>query len=467
MLWSRLDLLGSKKNGRSVKTILERSKGSALDVRTSRLDCADILSLISPHAQRFRTLDFVFDDWPYIQKFSETISGPLPLLQTLKIQVVKFPMLDLEPTDPPSLPLFSGAVNLRKFILYLDGPQPLNHFTFPNLTTFELSTTLPDEEFPALKLFNFLKATPMLRTVRINIKAEISLGGVPPARIVVLPNVEAFTMTEDEPGYKIATHVSCPAARRTSLVHEQYADDAMPLEIFPNSVSWNMIPPHHMARPTDGVALRIRTTPSGLSCSLSFLSPGPATLELGYRMIVRDLGDEDEGETDIDLGEKHAQVFYDATKAIRHHPSLGNIKRLSIRDRPVGLAADPRRRIANEVGELFNSVGPLEELTLNVSDLRPYLAPFLDLPEFRYVQWDTFPLTKELTIAGLEPLKEECGDAIVELAKSHHALGVPFECVIFHMKDPPLAMAERLEPWVDTVHFHDMVITSEEYQDLV
>jgi len=61
-----------------------------------------------------------------------------------------------------------------------------------------------------------------------------------------------------------------------------------------------------------------------------------------------------------------------------------------------------------------------------------------------------FPPIKELKIS--HPLmlqrKEECLAAIVELAKSQHALGIPFERLTVCMEEPPTAMEEMLRPWV-------------------
>ena len=449
-----------------MKTILDRAKGSPLDIRSGPLDDADIMALLSPHAQQFRTLDFVTGYWSDIQEFSEAVSGPLPLLHTLKVHAVEYDMMGPETTNPSSAPLFSGAVNLKKFVLLSEGLPFLNRFAFPNLTTFGLTAMQENDQFPVSQLLSFLEATPTLRTVHIEIVGEMSFECVPPDRVIVLPNVEEFTLTEDEYGYNIATHISCPSASHTSLVYVQPPGHEMPQEVFPTSVPWNAIASRYTMKPIDGVLLMMSTVRSGLSCSLSFLSPGPATLKLGYRMIVKDEDDEDI-DIDMDLGEAYHKVFSDASKAIRNHPLLANVKRLRILDRPTHPIFDLLGRIAKEVGELFKSLGPLEELTLNVFDLRPYLAPFLDPPPFQYVkQPDAFPSIKELTIAGPEPLREDCCAAVVEFAKSQHTLNVPFERVIFHMKDPPLAMGERLEPWVGIVCFLEMITTGED-QNLV
>jgi hypothetical protein len=94
-------------------------------------------------------------------------------------------------------------------------------------------------------------------------------------------------------------------------------------------------------------------------------------------------------------------------------------------------------------------------LTLDVFDLRPYLAPFLELPEFRDMGLsNVFPPIKELTIVQppWTPAKQKCMAAVVELAKSQHALGVPFEHVTIRVNTPPPEMREWLSQWVGEVH---------------
>ena len=207
-----------------VKILLEREKGSALEIKATCLGPANTRALLSPHAQRFRSLDFTFDYWPNVKRFSEATSGPLPLLRTLKINAVNT-------MAPPSLPLFSGVVNLKNFSLRSRGVSFLNCFAFPNLTTFEF--TAASGGFPISQLLNFLEALPTLQTVRIKIGTQVLRGDVPPERVIVFPNVEIFSVTEGGLGYGIAPYISCPSARRMALVREHDADDLMSEEIFP------------------------------------------------------------------------------------------------------------------------------------------------------------------------------------------------------------------------------------------
>jgi len=463
-LWSRLNLT-IKVNDRYIKTLLERAKGCPLDITSARLHRVGTLALLSPHAQQLRNLHFVYNYWSELQQISEAVSGPLPLLRTLKINAVEFDPLISGASDPPSLPLFSGAVNLKKFCLAAEGLPFLNYFAFPNLTTFEISAMPGEVKFPASQLLDFFESSPTLRTVHIGIYAEILLADVPPTRVVVLPNVEVFTVvTEEEPDYRIATHISCPSARRASFICEQGVEDTEPQEAFPTSVSWDMIVAQYMKGSINEVVLEI-TTASNLasSCSLSFLSPDSTTLELGYRMIT-----DDDFETDIPLEEKHVEVFSHASKAIRNHSRLGDVKRFRIKDRPVSLTTLQILGVAKEAERLFMAMGPLDELILDVSDLRPYFNSLRHSPGPGGTgPLNAYPLVKELTIIGQpQTLLGGQGMAgIVKVAKLRHALGVPFERVVFRMRDPPVTVVEELGPWVGAVDCYDEIIGDD--QDLI
>jgi hypothetical protein len=461
-LWSRLSLT-IQRGDLYAKTLLERAKGTVLDIRSSRLDRADILALLSPRAQRFGTLDFVREYWSHVQKFSEATPGPLPLLHTLKInavqpEVISFGSIDLGMLRSSSPPLFSGAINMKNLILHSEGEPFLNHFAFPNLETLELTITLVDEEFLFSNLLDFLEASPTLKTVRIRIVGGLLLERADLERVVVLPNAEIFSMTQDEPDCRILAPISCPAGRLVSFVCEQEVGcerqhGILQQDIFPTSDSWDVTCPQYMAGTIDEVVLEITTAGDLLSCSLSFLLPGQATFELGYKTVAVD---EYQHHTPDSLGEVHSRVFSRALKAVRGHPLLSTVKRLRIQDRHAHLALDDLAYITKAVGRLFELVGPLEELILDVDDLRPFISSFFDPPQFQVLLRPfTFPSIKGLTIIEHpeSPFNGGFAAAILGFVKSQHTRGVPFERANFHIEFPPVGMAERLEPWVDAVHF--------------
>jgi hypothetical protein len=117
---------------------------------------------------------------------------------------------------------------------------------------------------------------------------------------------------------------------------------------------------------------------------------------------------------------------------------------------------DQLRRAAGVIGRLFKSMGPLEDLVLDASDLRPYLAPFIDLPDFYDLKQSyVYPRIRDLTILYREELLDKGSeDAIVEFAKAQYAKGVPFRSVVFPSEEIATDIAERLQLWVCGVHFH-------------
>lgn len=435
------------------KTLLERAKGSALDIVAEWNNAIKVITLLPPHNQQIRHLNFVYSHWRDIQRFSEVNSGPLPLLRTLRINAVsEFSLDHPDVMTPPSLPLFSNAVNLREFILNSERSPFLGHFAFPNLTTFELSAAPGNEGFRASELLNFLEASPTLRTVRMGIIADIALVGVPQERVVVLPNVETFSLVVNDgrPGYKIAAHISCPSVRLTSLRHEKVPGVDVVQDIFPTSVSWSAIVRQYTRSPAEEVSLKIRYFQDPIiTCSLTFRSPDATVISLDFKVSASD----DEDDTDMPFED----VFSQVSKTIRDHPLLPHIKRLHIDYR--FLISNPTLlvHIANEVRRLFQSVGPLDELTVYGCDLRSYLAPFLNLPEFNNMEQPVvFPPIKKLTIS--HPFMrdhDESMAAVVKLAKSQHARGVPFERVTVCMEKLPTAMEEGLRPWVGTADCYE------------
>ena len=152
------------------------------------------------------------------------------------------------------------------------------------------------------------------------------------------------------------------------------------------------------------------------------------------------------------MEEKHSEVLSYAFKAIRNHPLLSNVKRLRIRDRQLSYPLSRATWIADEATLLFKSVGPLEELDLDVANLPLYLAPFLHLLEFVEMEQPVISLSiKELAISHSPVMDDKDESVIVRFAESQHMRGEPFERVILRMKDSPIGLAERLKPWVGTV----------------
>ena len=84
-------------------------------------------------------------------------------------------------------------------------------------------------------------------------------------------------------------------------------------------------------------------------------------------------------------------------------------------------------------------------LSIHGCDPHFYLTPFLDFPEFRnagepiaYPPINTF----EILHPSIAYNQEEYIAGIVELAKSQHTRGLPFQRVAFYMEKLPDGMAE-------------------------
>ena len=457
-LWSQLF---PEKGEAYVKTLLGRAKGSPLDLIVGPETPIETIALLYPRARQIKHLEFWRSRWSYIRGFFEAIPGPLPLLRTLEID-------PLEPHDDPfsqpdapnsSLtPFLSNVVNLEGFIFNSRVFRLLSHFVFPNLTSFEL-TTAPVEAFNVSELLNFLKASPMLRMIKVTIFADVVLEDKRREPIVVLSNAETFFLTVGSSTgvYDIATHISCPNARETLLQHIPDDFDITPgLEILPVSVSWNTIVHQYTRSPVEVVLLEIELLPDPrLASSLEFRSSDTTVITLN--LLVSNTG-EDEEDLEMTIEEIGCEVFCQALMTIRAHPLLSNIKSLHIAYVEVFADGGCLRRAAGEFGRLFKSLGPLEVLSIRGYDPRSYLAPFLYLDVFFGTDHPIiYPPIKELEI--LDPClvstiwsKEECLAAIVEFAKSQHERGIPFERVTIRITDPPEAIAEMLRPWVRTVN---------------
>jgi hypothetical protein len=182
-----------------------------------------------------------------------------------------------------------------------------------------------------------------------------------------------------------------------------------------------------------------------VSCYLRFLSPDSAAFKLGYKMVVS-VGDD---EIDFAQGEEYAEVISQAFGSIEGHPAPADLKRVRIRDIALPISSDHLTHVASEIKRLLKINNPWEELTLDVSDPRLYLAPFIDHPNFY-----PHPEIKNLTIVEgpRNTLGEDFKATIVEFAKMQHTAGVSLESVGFRTQGVLADVVERLQPWVGAVH---------------
>ena len=262
---------------------------------------------------------------------------------------------------------------------------------------------------------------------------------IPQERVVILSKVENFTLIvrDGGPGYKLATHISCPSARNTSLKHERYADGLTPEEIFPDLDSWHAIVRQYTRSPVEDATLDTRPFPT-FECTLTFRSSDMSVINLGFEFLM----------------DPNKYCPYPsrvkATRTIRDHPQLANIKRFSICQN-FFFDSIKVQDVANEVGLLFRYFNALDALTIYCCDLRPYFHSFLDFT-VGIREPARFPSIKTLTIVRPFGLSDEqFTSAIVGLAKMQYASETPLERVVIQRGRMPVGMEEGLRPWVGSV----------------
>lgn len=436
-LWSELFL---SKGETYTNTLLGRVKGSPLDVIVGLKVPPCAARPLSAHIKQTRSLFFTQSNLANIQEFLEVNPEPLPLLHTLEITLRTDGDKSESSGALPFPPSFSKATNLKAFYLDSDSDwsPPLGPLAFPNLTSLDLSVN-PVEKFQVSQLLDFLETSPLLRTVKIEIIAGISLEGVPQERVVVLPNVKDFNLivTWGGPVYEIGAHVSCPFASSTSFTNTGDVDYDIPEDIFPPSTLLNSIVQQYTRSPVEEVTLGIRLTSNLIKSQIAFRSSDESVVKLRYEVFTDCEVDEFE-EPHYTVCEK---IFGGAIRLIGNHPQLTNIKRLHICPSPHGEVL----KTMNELARFFKSLGPLDKLTLHFSYLARYNDSFaLRDPAYKPV---LFPSIKNLTIS--RPVGSN--SAVVTLAKSQHKLGIPFERVTYHNTFGLEGMEKELRPWVGSV----------------
>ncbi|KAF9777504.1 hypothetical protein BJ322DRAFT_427364 [Thelephora terrestris] len=456
-LWSKLFL---HKGNVYVETLLRRVKGSPLDVIVDRKIPTDTtITLLSPRIRQIKYLELRQSSWEAITKLSEMGLGQ-PFLRTLKIAVVERRNGFRRPVTPPPHPFFSDAANLEQFFLDSWSYKRLEYFVFPRLTTLTLSMHCT-YDCNAPDLFDFLKASPMLRTVEIRIQGGNNLQEHSREPIVVLPNVEVFSlhMFHGWGVYYIAARISCPYSKHTSLTYQIPDYELLPgIEIFPTSVTSNVIVRQYTRSPVEEVTLRVEpiidlamgpTFGPLVGCSLTFRCSDTGIIKLGFQVPGIDL-------PQTLLEEIGCEAFLQASTTIRAHPLLCQVKHLHIEYKAITLQSRQLLSMAQEVGSLFKSLGPLDGLTIDGCDLHVvFFASHLELGELE--QTIVFPSIKELAISRLPtgPDAEACMEAIVDLAESQHAKGIPFERVKIHATAFPAEIVEVLRRWVGAVDCYE------------
>ena len=205
------------------------------------------------------------------------------------------------------------------------------------------------------------------------------LENIPQATVITLPNVETLSlhMTDGVQVYDIPGHISCPRAKRIYLGHDIFDDYFIPgLELLPSSVSWRTTLHQFAQSPVEEVTLEIESDNHGstVTCYLTLQSLDTTVIKLTLRISASNANEE---ELYIPFEEMSCEIFARAHRTIRDHPLLSQVKRLRVRCRTAISNPYHFPRMADEVGRLSNSVGPLDELIVHGCDLHIYITPFL------------------------------------------------------------------------------------------
>jgi len=196
--------------------------------------------------------------------------------------------------------------------------------------------------------------------------------GIPQERVVILSKVETFSLciSEGGPDYRLATHISCPSAKRTSFTHEGDVNHGVPEEAFPGPAVWKTIVNQYTTNPAEEVTLEMNKI-MNVACRLTFRSPDATGIDL-YLKAKMDEEDEETEEWDRPSVAVHHTVFTQAIGAIRNYRHLARVKRIRICHDFDSVGFAYIDGIATDVGQLLKSVGPLDELSIYHCDLQPY-----------------------------------------------------------------------------------------------
>ncbi|KAF9783428.1 hypothetical protein BJ322DRAFT_151523 [Thelephora terrestris] len=456
-LWSELFLL---KGEACLKTFLDRAKGSALDVIVDAGVPASTMGLLSSHTKQFRSLHFTRHKLRDVQMFLRVNSGPLPLLHTLEISTGTEE--DGEGASgaitPPSTPLFNHATNLKAFGFYSDsGWSPsLGYFTFPHLTS--LSMSVKPHGICGSQLLDMLEASPMLRDVYIEAMDFVGsdLRRVPKGRVVVLDNVDSFDLCliGGERLYQFAVHISCPSASSTSLSRSGELSKSFREDALPTPDEWHAIVHQYTRNPAEEVAFELLCDGRDAARRFAFRSPDGSVLKLCFEGIKVDpeypsLPWRPTLFIKVENPREQYDVYPEVARIVLDHPHVANFRRLRVCD---NFAAVRSQDATRTLRLLFKSLGSLDELTFHNCHPQPYFDSFSDFCEDGDKQKAiTFTPIKQLTISHCEYHKHLT--RIENLAESQHALGVPFERIIFRDAIRSQEIEQKLRTWVDSVEY--------------
>ena len=136
----------------------------------------------------------------------------------------------------------------------------------------------------------------MLQTIHMKIIASISLEGVAQRGVVMLLNVQTFSLVvvDGRLAYDLAAQISCPSASHTSLIIKTFVVDLTTDDdignAFPPAASWNAIVRQYTRSPVESISLEMETLHDPtISCTLTFRSSDATVIRLGLE-VSTDVG---------------------------------------------------------------------------------------------------------------------------------------------------------------------------------
>ena len=178
-------------------------------------------------------------------------------------------------------------------------------------------------------------------------------------RVIVLRSLETFTVvsTDGRGDSEFVIHTPCPSARSISIVHKTCVSDVVVVEIFPATVYWDTFIRQYTRSPVEDVTIEMKFHEILTTSTLTFRSPAwarapksPVAASCYQQMYKTEFSSRPLGLSGITHRPLTSSTFPSATISVFSLPVEDSL-------------------IANEVGELFGTVGALDESTIYESDL--------------------------------------------------------------------------------------------------
>ena len=431
-IWS---LLITDNSNECLQTLLNRAKGSCLDVVIGQYRAANARELLSPRIKQIRHLEFEQTYWEDIIAFSDSQS--FPLLRTLKVAPGdEFPQ---EKTL-----LFQGVVD---FSFHSERSDNLIHFTFEHLSTFEVLIDWANDTFPS-DLLKFLGASPTLQEVKVEIFSGTIWSEPDAWGVVDLPNLKTLSLsvTRGLPLYNLAACIYCRQVKSATLNYIECNWEAAvmypnPLRIpdreFWDAINWYTI--NDQIEPEE-VTIEIHDDyHHNVTALITFLTSDEVTIKLGIRYL------EQQGRVhSAERGEKVVYSFLsDTLEAVKTHPRSATVKRLQIKQE---ILTESLSDMSKEFAALFKHLGSLKQLSFH-----GYHTGLFGTPDDQE-KFVEFPNTQELVVSV------PCRVPQIEVWKNHITLLARLQhkrCAVFNMTlktvDSPYwlwALSKDLKEWV-------------------